>query len=180
LDYWKDVGTYDSYLETNLELTKSKIQLDLYDPTWRIFTKSEELPPVKIGKGALIHNSLISNGCIIYGKVINSVLSPGVIVDKGAVVTDSVVLNNTIIKNDCKVTYAIIDKNCLLNVGVEIGESSDVTPNIEQPTLLFSGISVLAKGTKIPKGVKIGKNCRIFTGSKLVEDQSVPSGSTLR
>src|SRR5690606_2249544 len=92
-DYWQDVGTYDSYLETNLDMIKSYTQLDLYDPSWKIFTKSEERPPVKIYEGAKVEHALISNGCVIEGSVINSVLSPGVRVGKGSIVKDSIILN---------------------------------------------------------------------------------------
>ena len=70
-DYWMDVGTYDSYLDANLELCGST-ELDLYDPSWKIYTKSEDLPPVKVGNRATITNSLISNGCCASGVKITS------------------------------------------------------------------------------------------------------------
>lgn len=91
-DYWQDVGTYNSYLNTSLELNNQALELDLYDPTWRIYTKVSGMPPVKFGENAIINRSLISDGSIIEGTVINSVLSPGVFVRKGAVVKDSVSL----------------------------------------------------------------------------------------
>ncbi|MCK4552085.1 MAG: NTP transferase domain-containing protein, partial [Tenericutes bacterium] len=79
--YWKDVGTYEAYLETNLELieTVDKIKLDMYDPNWKIYTRSEELPSVKIGSKASIKQALLSNGAIVAGNVERSVLSPGVV-----------------------------------------------------------------------------------------------------
>ncbi|MDR2822807.1 MAG: glucose-1-phosphate adenylyltransferase [Acholeplasmatales bacterium] len=177
-DYWQDVGTYESYLDTNLALTKDEIVLDLYDPNWRIFTKSEELPPVKIGAGAKITNSLISNGCIVYGTVINSVLSPGVRVGKGTIIENSVVLNNTIIHKNCKISKSILDKKCIVGEGSQIGYGDD-TKNIEKPDLLESGISVLEKGTIVPPSTQIGKNCRIFQSAKF-ENKLVKSGETLR
>src|SRR5690554_8090100 len=80
--YWRDVGTYDSYLDANIEFTEGFSQLNLYDESWKIYTRSEEKPPVRITSNALIKDSLLSNGCIIKGTVINSVLSPGVYVDR--------------------------------------------------------------------------------------------------
>jgi glucose-1-phosphate adenylyltransferase len=179
-DYWQDVGTYDSYLETNLELTKDSITLDLYDPNFKVYTRSEEFPPVKIGTGSVIHNSLISNGCIIYGQVINSVLSPGVIVKKNTIIKDSVILNGCKINENCKLEKVILDKNCVISQGATIGITGDNTPNVEKPDLLYSGITVLAKGTNIPSGVSVGKNCRIFNTSKIDINTTIDSGSTLR
>ena len=80
-DYWKDVGTYDSYVEANLELCHDTA-LDLYDTKWKIYTKSEDLPPVKVGDDATIKTSLISNGCRINGTVDESVISPSLIKNK--------------------------------------------------------------------------------------------------
>jgi glucose-1-phosphate adenylyltransferase len=86
--YWVDVGTISSYWETNLALLQPKPGLDLYDPSWVIHTRSKERPPVKLGTSGQSSNSLLSNGCVAEGTVINSVLSPGVIIVAGAVVRD--------------------------------------------------------------------------------------------
>ncbi len=176
--YWRDVGTYDSYLDTNLEINKAKFELDLYDPTWKIFTKSEERPPVKILNNALIKDSLISNGCIIEGTVINSVLSPGVRIGKGSVVKDSVIMNDTIISTNVKLEKVIIDKRVVIGHNVEIGVTDDNTPNISRPDLLDSGITIVEKGTIIPSNLKIGKNCRIHRGASF-DENVIKSGSTL-
>lgn len=177
-DYWMDVGTYDSYLETNLQMTKDFTALDLYDPTWKVFTKSEDLPPVKVGSDAKIQNSLVSNGCVIEGTVINSVLSPGVRVGKGSVVINSVVLNNVIISTDVRIDKCIIDKKVTIGRNAYLGYSEDYTPNSEKPDLLKTGITVIEKGAMIPGHTKIGRNCRIFRSAKITESY-VKSGSTL-
>ncbi|RJX26664.1 MAG: glucose-1-phosphate adenylyltransferase [Acholeplasma sp.] len=177
-DYWMDVGTYDSYLDTNLQMTKDYTALDLYDPTWKVFTKSEDLPPVKVGSDAKIQNSLVSNGCVIEGTVINSVLSPGVRVGKGSVIINSVVLNNVIVSTDVKIDKCIIDKKVTIGRNAYIGYSEDYTPNLEKPDLLKSGITVIEKGALIPGFTKIGRNCRIFRTAKIT-DPIVKSGSTL-
>ncbi len=177
-DYWQDVGTYDSYLETNLELNSSAIDLDLYDPSWKVFTKSEDLPPVKVGAKASIKNSLVSNGCVIEGTVINSVLSPGVRVGKGTVIEDSVILNHVIISDHVSIKKAIIDKKVVIGRHTTIGEGP-LTPNIEKPDLLSSGITVIEKSAVIPSQTNIGKNCRIFKSATFTSND-IPSGSTLK
>jgi glucose-1-phosphate adenylyltransferase len=177
-DYWQDVGTYDSYLDTNLSLNQDDIELDLYDPNWKVYTKSEDLPPVKIGSKAVIQNSLVSNGCIVEGTVINSVLSPGVKVGKHAVVKDSVILNHTVLNEHVKVDRVILDKRITIGAHTEIGVFDNI-PNIEKPDLLSSGITVVEKGTHIPSHMRIGRNCRIFR-STTFPDKNVPSGSTLK
>ena len=128
-DYWKDVGTYDSYLETNLELCKEDCSLDLYDKHWKIYTKSEDLPPVKVGDNASVKDSLVSHGDQIYGKVINSVLSPGVKIGEGSVVRDSVILNDVVIGKNCIIEKSIIDKNSVVGDNCVIGTGDDYTPN---------------------------------------------------
>jgi len=177
-DYWMDVGTYDSYLETNLAMTKDYTELDLYDPTWKVYTKSEDLPPVKVGSNASIHNSLVSNGCVIEGTVINSVLSPGVRVGKGSVVRNSVVLNNVIISTDVTVDRCIIDKKVTIGRNAYLGYGEDYTPNHDKPDLLQTGITVIEKSAMIPSETKIGRNCRIFRTAHFT-DKDIPSGSTL-
>ena len=177
-DYWMDVGTYDSYLDTNLAMTNDFTELDLYDPTWKVYTKSEDLPPVKVGSDARIQNSLVSNGCVIEGTVINSVLSPGVRVGKGSVIKDSVILNNVIISSDVTIQKSILDKKVTVGRNAFIGYGNDFTPNQEKPDLLSSGITVIEKGAIIPSNTNIGRNCRIFKTHRFIT-KDIPSGSTL-
>ncbi|MDD3122254.1 MAG: sugar phosphate nucleotidyltransferase [Candidatus Izemoplasmatales bacterium] len=183
-DYWKDVGTYDSYLQANLELieTVDKIPLDMYDTSWKIYTKSEELPAVKVGSKAVIRQALLSNGAIVAGQVERSVLSPGVIIHPLAKVKNSVLLNNVEIKPGAIVENCIIDKNTIIEDNAIVGFGTDNTPNIENPGLLSSGITILGKDIHVPKNMVIGRNCRIFRSADLnkVEDNIIPSGSTLR
>ncbi len=178
-DYWMDVGTYDSYLDTNIAMTKDYTELDLYDPTWKVYTKSEDLPPVKVGSEAVIQNSLVSNGCVIEGTVIHSVLSPGVRVGKGSVVKDSVILNNVIIGEDVTIQRSIIDKKVIIGHNAFIGYGNEFTPNMEKPDLLVTGITVIEKNSVIPSDVQIGRNCRIFKTAKF-DTLKIPSGSTLK
>ncbi len=180
--YWKDVGTYDSYLEANLELTGTvdQIPLDMYDRNWRIYTRSEELPAVKIGSNAHINQALISNGSIIAGSVERSVISPGVIIHPGAVVKNAVILNDCEILPGAHVENSILDKNVIVSFDARIGTGDDYTANKERPDLLSSGINVIAKGVKIPEKTTIERNCRITTAASLKEKgMTINSGETL-
>lgn len=180
-DYWKDVGTYDSFLEANIELTGTvdKIPLDMYERSWPIYTKSEELPSVKIGSKALISQALLSNGCIVAGTVKKSVLSPGVIVHPGATVINSVILNDTEIMPNAYIENTIIDKRCKIMENVVIGDGDDLTPNKERPELLSTGANAIASRVTVPAGTVIKRNCRIFSTAKF-DSKVVESGSTLK
>lgn len=178
--YWQDVGTLDSYLETSLDLLHNKNEtLDLYEEEWKIYTRSEELPPVRVGKKAHIENALISNGSIIEGTVINSILSPGVYVGKNAIVKDSIIMNNTQIHDNSYIENSILDKKVQVGFNTKIGFGDDYTPNKEIPDLLFSGVNVIAKGAIIPDDTIIERNCRIFD-KIVIKDKIIKSGSTLK
>ena len=180
-DYWKDVGTYDSYLEANLELCHDTA-LDLYDPNWKIYTKSEDLPPVKVGENAKISTSLISNGCKIDGIVEESVLSPGVVVGKGSIVKHSVILNDVVIGDNCKIEDTIIDKNTVIGDNSVIGTGNDMTPNKDNPKVISSGLNVIGKKLILPAGLVVERNVRIFssTDPKEIKVKHIPSGETLK
>lgn len=180
-DYWRDVGTYDSYLEANIELTTTvdKIQLDMYDRDWKIHTLSEEMPSVKIGSKAEISQALISNGSIVAGKVVKSVLSPGVVIHPGATVINSVILNDTVVKTGAYIENSIIDKNVIVEENCIIGSGDDITPNKEKPEVLSSGINAIASKVTIPKGTVITRNCRIFS-TATITDKVITPGSTLK
>jgi glucose-1-phosphate adenylyltransferase len=182
--YWKDVGTYDSYLETNIGLieTVDKIQLDMYDNSWKIYTRSEELPAVKVGSKATIRQALLSNGSIVAGTVERSVLSPGVIVHPHATVRNSVILNDVEIMPGAVVENCIIDKHSYIGKNAKVGHGDDYTPNKERPELLESGITVLGKHVNVPDNMVIGHNVRIFQTANLSNfaDKVIASGETLR
>lgn len=180
-DYWKDVGTYDAYLEANLELTSTvdKVPLDMYDRDWKIHTRSEERPSVKVGSKASIEQAVISNGSIVAGHVKRSVLSPGVIVHPTAKVIDSVILNDTEILPGAVVEGAIIDKEVVIGENARIGYGEDYQPNQERPDVLSSGLNVIAKGVHVPAGTIIERNCRIYSTAKITQKR-ISSGSTLK
>jgi glucose-1-phosphate adenylyltransferase len=160
--YWQDVGTIQSYWEANMSLLGDAPELDLYDREWLIHTRSEERAPARIGPTAQVHRSLVSHGCLINGTVVNSVLSPGVRVDVGAVVRDSIVMFDSVVRSGAVVDRAILDKEVVVGQGAIVGDGGDYdTPNKREPERLNTGITVVGKRTVIPRGTRIGRNVRI-------------------
>jgi glucose-1-phosphate adenylyltransferase len=180
--YWQDVGTVQSYWEANLALLSDAPELDLYDREWVIHTRSEERAPAKIGATAQVHRSLISHGCVINGSVVNSVLSPGVVVDVGALVRDSIILFDSIIRPGAVVDRAILDKEVAVGSGAIVGEGTEFdVANRREPGRLNTGITVVGKRAVIPRGVRVGRNVLIGEGVRAADFTSriVRSGSTV-
>lgn len=179
--YWADVGTLQAYWEANMALLAETPALDLYDPEWVIHTRSEEQPPVKIGAEAWVGGNLLSNGSVVEGTVERSILSPGARVAPGAVVRDSVIMNDTIIDAGARVERAIIDKEVCIGQGAEIGYGVDNVPNHRYPERLNTGLTVVGKQTRIPPGLKIGHNVIINPGLDESHFQSdfIASGETI-
>jgi glucose-1-phosphate adenylyltransferase len=181
--YWQDVGTVESYWQAQMDLLDEHPGLDLYDKEWLIHTRSEERAPARIGPTASVHRSLISHGCLISGTVERSVLSPGVRVDPGAVVRDSIVMFDTIIRAGAVVDRAIIDKEVSVGPNAVVGMGPDFdTPNRQEPERLNTGITVVGKRAVIPNGMRLGRNVRIdeeVRPSDFGRRRTVPSGGTV-
>ncbi len=182
--YWVDVGTIPAYWQTNLDLLADDPALDLYNDRWTIHTRSEERPPVKLVQGSTVARGLLSNGCVIHGTVINSVLSPGVVVEPGAEVRDSIVMTDTVIESGAIVDRCILDKQIVVGRDSVLGYGDDMTPNRDEAQNINSGITIVGKSAQIPGGVRIGRNCRIdpnvrpehFTGKDLRSGETVRAG----
>jgi glucose-1-phosphate adenylyltransferase len=160
--YWQDVGTIQSFWETNMALLEDDPELDLYDKGWVIHTRSEERGPAKVGPTAQVHRSLISHGCEIDGTVVNSVLSPGVRIEVGAVVRDSIVMFDSVVKSGAVVDRSILDKEVVVGQGAIVGSGPyDDRPNKQESTRLNTGITVVGKRAAIPRGARLGRNVKV-------------------
>jgi glucose-1-phosphate adenylyltransferase len=179
--YWRDVGTIEAYWQANMDLVVDLPQFNLYNPETAVRTLSLDAPPVKLGPKAQMGRSLVNSGCIINGSVFNSVLSPHVYVEEGARVIDSIIFNDTTIARDTVVHRSIIDKECYIGSGCWIGYGDDFTPNVDEPDYLNCGITIIGKGTRLPPGLRVGRNCRIDPGVKGNDFStlSIPSGSSV-
>ena len=166
--YWKDVGTLTSYWEANMELIDIIPVFNLYEEFWRIYTKSDTLPPQYISEYAKVERSIIGEGTEIYGEVINSVIGSGVTIGEGAVVRDSIIMNDTIIGKNSKITKAIIAENVSVGDNVEMGIGQEAESKLDS-RIYSGGLATIGENTIIPSNVKIGKDVAI-SGITTAED----------
>lgn len=182
--YWSDIGTVQAYWEANMGLLSEDPALDLYNPDARVHTRSQESGPVSVGKEAQVEGNLLSNGCVVEGKVERSIVSPGVRIAKGAVVTNSIILHGTVIEEGAVVDKCIIDKGCVIGAQAKVGHGEDNTPNKELPRDLNTGLTLIGRDSRIPSGLTLGRNVTVQAGTeedafKKVKKKGVPSGSVI-
>ena len=158
--YWKDVGTIDSLWEANLDLLNPKVDLDLSDNSWKIYSKSAAAPPHFISDKAAIENSMIAEGCEIDGEVDYSILFSNVTVEKGATVRYSIVMPGTVIKSGALVEYSIVAENAVIDENAHVGNDPASMSNAYDDW----GIAVV--GEK----VHIGKNAAVAAKTMVDED----------
>lgn len=165
--YWRDVGTIGSYWEACMDALNPATGLDL--AAWKVRTNLEipymaTLQPARIAKGAAVYNSLVSRGAVIEGTVINSVLSTGVVVAKGAVVRDSVLLHRVTVEAEAQLDRVVADNEAWFCEKCVVGHGQSDEPNRKFPEHITGGITLVGKGARIPKGARVGRNCLVGPG----------------
>lgn len=167
--YWRDVGTIQSYWETNMDVIRENS--GIAPEEWEIRSNLEhggrpmDRAPGRFFSGCKVASSMISAGCVIEGTVLNSVLSPGVQVKKGAVVTNSVIFHDTVIEENAVVDLVVCDKRVRIGAGAMVGYGENMAvPNKQFPKHLYTGISLVGKEARVPAGARIGRNCIINFG----------------
>ncbi|KXL51825.1 glucose-1-phosphate adenylyltransferase [Anaerotignum neopropionicum] len=166
--YWKDVGTIESYWESNMELIKALPAFNLYEDFWKIYTNADHQPPTYTAPEAVVKESLVTDGSEIYGQVYHSVLGAQVIIGKGTIVRDSIIMGKTFIGENAVLERCIVDEDCVVGNGVHMGVGENV-PNETKPNIYNTGITVIGSHSKVPDGITIGKNCVIY-GDTRAED----------
>lgn len=170
--YWKDVGTLASYWEANMELIDLVPIFNLYEKFWKIYTKSDMTPPQYISENAVCDTAILGEACEIYGSIRNSVIGSGVIIEEGAEVTNSIIMNGSVIGKNTVIDKAIIAENVVIGSDCIIGEGEEV-PNKLRPDIYAFGLVAIGEDSVIPSGVTIGKNTAI---SGITEEADYPSG----
>jgi glucose-1-phosphate adenylyltransferase len=175
--YWEDVGTIGSYYRANLDLLAHESKLVLDDRRWPILTRDEERPPVWVSAGAEIDQSLIANGCRIAGTVRRSVLSPGVIVGEGAVIEDSIVLQDVVVGAGARVRRSILDKYTRVGERATIGGA----PGSAGGPAWLENLVLVGKDAQLPPGVVVEPGVVIGVGAQLADfaSPSVSAGTSL-
>jgi glucose-1-phosphate adenylyltransferase len=163
-DYWRDVGTVESYWSAHMDLITGRPDLDLDHPELRLRTAGAIPVPSRVGARARVSGSLVSAGAQVDGCVSGSVLSPGVIVEEGAEVRDSVIFHRCIVRAGAVVDRCVIDKEVDVGEGAVVGYGDNAIPNFERPDIVNAGISIIGKRVTIPAGMRIGRNVVIGPG----------------
>ncbi|HEY3278423.1 MAG TPA: sugar phosphate nucleotidyltransferase [Syntrophorhabdaceae bacterium] len=183
-DYWRDVGTVQAYWDANMDLLDPNSPLE--PEAWRTRTNviGEEIsfdrPPICVTSGAEVSESAISPGCVIEGRVEHSVLSPGVLIAPGAMVKDSVIMHDTVIKEGARLYRCIVDKHVIIGRKCTIGMGDAGKANAEFPEQLNSGLTLVGRRAEVPDKVQVGTNCILYPEIKradfegpVIEDGSV-------
>ncbi|MBA2247510.1 MAG: NTP transferase domain-containing protein [Chloroflexia bacterium] len=159
--YWKDVGRPETYFESHMQLLEDYPDLDLDDPAWPIFTLNPQRMPARIHGTARIDHSLVSPGCDIAGTVERSVLSPGVVVERGATVRDAIILQDVTVRTGATVQCAIVDGGAVIDERAEVGQKpEDALPTTEE-LVLIGGNAMIAKEATIKRGQRIEPNAHV-------------------
>ena len=178
--YWKDVGTLASYWQSNMELIDLVPEFNLYEEFWKIYTKSDKIPPQYISDSANIDKAIIGEASEIYGEVYNSVIGSDVYIGPGAVIRDSIIMSSTSIGERTEINKAIIAENVKIGDDVVVGTGEE-TPNEVRPDIYNFGLATIGEDSVIPSGITIGKNTAIsgVTTNEDYPDGLLKSGETL-
>ncbi len=178
--YWKDVGTLHSYWEANMELIDIVPVFNLYEDYWKIYTKSDKLPPQYMSADSVVEKCLIGEGSVICGKVYNSIIGCGVTIEEGTVVRDSIIMNDTTIGKNCEINKGIIAENVIIGNDVKLGVGEEIE-NDTAPHIYNHGLVTIGEKTVVPNGVSVGKNSVVSGNTTVADypDMYLGSGKTL-
>ena len=178
--YWKDVGTLHSYWEANMELIDIVPVFNLYEDYWKIYTKSDKLPPQYMSADSVVEKCLIGEGSVICGKVYNSIIGCGVTIEEGTVIRDSIIMNDTTIGKNCEINKGIIAENVIIGDDVKLGVGEEIE-NDTAPHIYNHGLVTIGEKTVVPNGVSVGKNSVVSGNTTVADypDMYLGSGKTL-
>ena len=163
-----------------MELIDIVPEFNLYEEYWKIYTKSEVLPPQYIAADSVVERSIIGEGSEIYGQVYNSVIGCGVVIGEGTVVRNSIIMNQTQIGDRCTIEKAIIDEYSIVGSETQLGTLPE-KENDTRPDIYNSGLVTIGEKSIVPANVKIGKNA-VVCGETEASDYPngvLDSGKTL-
>ena len=171
--YWKDVGTLGSYWEANMELVDIVPEFNMYEEFWKIYTKTDAIPPQYIDASGRVSRCIIGEGTEVYGDVENSVIGSGVTIEKGAVIRNSIIMNNATIGENAYMDKAIIAENVKIGKDAKLGIGEEAV-NEFKPQIYSFGLVTIGENSVIPDGVTIGKNTAI---SGVTTPEDYPDGN---
>lgn len=130
-----------------MDLLDPKVPMDLYDPSWKIYSRNPCMPPHYIAPGAKVQNSMVSEGCEIAGHVDFSILFSGVHVAKSAVVDSSILMPGAVVEEGAEVHFAIVAENAVIRRGAYVGERPELMADKDQ-----WGVTVIGAGVTVGAG----------------------------
>ncbi len=180
-DYWRDVGTVESYWQAHMDLLAPSPELDLANEELKLRTPGPILPPANIGPNAAVQQSMISPGAVVNGSVYRSVISPGVVIEEGAEIRESVIQHNAVVRAGSVVDRTIVDKDVEIGPGSLVGTGDPSIPNSERPDIVYTGLSIIGKRAVIPGEFHVGRNVVINPGvqEELLDRTGLESGETV-
>ena len=178
--YWKDVGTLGSYWEANMELIDIIPEFNLYEEYWKIYTKSDIIPPQYIADHAVVERSIIGEGTEVYGKVSNSVIGAGVTISEGAVIRDSIIMRDCVIGPGAVIDKAIVAEDTKIGAGAKVGVG-EFAPSTFDPKVYQFDLVTIGEHSVIPENVSIGRNTAIsgVTAAEDYPDGLLASGDSI-
>ena len=156
--YWRDVGTIKSLWDANMDMLTPEL-INLFDPSWPILSRSPVCPPHFAGEGSEIVHSIISEGCEIYGRVENSVLSPSVKIGARARVLESVLMPGAVVEDGAVVEYAIVGEKTIIRRNAHVGSAPDNSDKW--------GIATCGPNVEIKEGAVVPAGAMIYTGEEV-------------
>jgi glucose-1-phosphate adenylyltransferase len=155
--YWKDLGKPHKYVAAHHDVLAGDLDV-LGDPEWPIVGHQQQRSAARVLDGARVSDSLLSPGSTVSGTVIRSVLGPGVVIEPGALVRDSVVFQDTRVEEGARLDWAVVDRDCTIGTGAEIG-SPDTDPDDSDAIVLIGG------GSRVGPGVRLAGGARLEPGT---------------
>ncbi|MBQ8338293.1 MAG: glucose-1-phosphate adenylyltransferase [Oscillospiraceae bacterium] len=143
--YWKDVGTIDSLWQSNMDILGENPELDMREKKNRIYARNYANPSSFVSKDAEVVNSYVAEGSLVYGKVHNSIISTGCVIERGAEIYDSFIMPNTVIEKSSVIKYAIIGEDTIVHANAKIGDNPEFYEKNKW------GIAVVGKEREVPQ-----------------------------
>ena len=159
--YWKDVGTIDSLWEANMDLIDPNRPFDIWDPSFRVYSRNAAYPPHYISKKASVENSLICEGCRVSGKIDFSVLFSGAVVEEGAVVQSSILMPGAVVKKGAVVSVSIVAQNSVIEEDVHFGQLPEEVEDREA-----WGVTVVGPNLTVGKGANVKARAMLYEDVK--------------
>jgi len=183
--YWRSLATLKKFWLANLDVLDREVGLNPWG--WKVYpnvyeeSRIGDYTPSYVGQMAQVENSLISQGCVVHGVVKNSILSPGVFVDHGAVISESIVMNQCRIGANARLDRAILDEEVRVGEGAVVGTGKVPGKATAKQPRLEAGLTVIGRGVHLPAGQRIGRHCMIYpgTGEKDFPGKKMAPGTTL-